>query len=151
MLRRVDSLSDEERAELERMTGKERVMHEADRRVAVIIGRRKRAFATVAMVVLAATSLLVLQPGGVNTTSEGEQVVAEAHEPAIVAPMDEPTFVVSDEPQGHEYVASKQVPSTRTRVETTEKSVDWVVPEVKCNSVCDADSVISEIWQFLSA
>ena len=138
------NLTEEQKARL--LAGRDEAMAEVDRRVASI--RRARRRRTVA---LTTTAVLAL---GVGTL--------------LLVPREQPTMVAE-----HRAPAAIDVLETNAETETTVEAVKAEVqptkpaverkarpsvkarrtpePVVMCNNQCDADSVISDIWKFLSA
>lgn len=144
-------LTDEERASLDLLTEKEAVMKAVDRRVGKIRrGRIVRGAGLAAtFVALAGVGIGLLAP---SHNTEGPSVAAlqtDAVEPtSIVPPAEEPmaTPVTATEP------VDKPQPAIRHNIAAkpqpaTAKNEQVVI----CNNSCDADSVIDEIWKFLTA
>lgn len=144
-------LTDEERASLDLMTEKEAVMQAVDRRVAKIRRGRivRSAGLAVTFVALAGVGIGLLAP---SHTPEGPSVAAlqtEAAAPAAVVPTAEEPMaapVTATEPAAtpqpaiRHNIAAKPQPATAKNEQV-----------VICNNSCDADSVIDEIWKFLTA
>ncbi len=144
-------LTDDERAALDQLTQKEAVMQAADRRVAKI--RRGRivrgAGLAVTFVALAGVGIGLLAP---SHTPEGPSVAAlqtEAAAPAAVVPTAEEPMsapVTATEPAATPQPAIKRHITAQPQTATA-KNEQVVI----CNNSCDADSVIDEIWKFLTA
>jgi hypothetical protein len=148
------TLSDSEVAELNRLTHRDEVMASAEQRARGIVRRRWSVVAAVAgLVVSGAVAIALLAPGQVSET-----LVAEAEVPEVVTTSPEP--LVEQQPEA----AAPVVPATaKQRVATVRPAaVQHVVeavavhtvededPVVMCNNQCEADSVINDIWKFLT-
>lgn len=154
---REGNASDEEIQQLERMTRRDEVFAAASRRAATILRRRAivRVAAAVAAVAVVGVGIGLLMP-----RSEAP-LLAEAKEMPEVQPPQ-----VADEPVAEENVEAAvaappatRLPIRKAPVRQAESAkpahVDVVrsseEPTVICNNQCDADSVIGDIWKFLTA
>ena len=149
---REGTLSDSELGELNRLTHRDEVMAAAERRAGVIVRRRRAVAFTVAGLLVAAGAVWTLLPLG----GGGTPMVAEAITPEAIVP---PTPVV-------ENVAPTVAPEVNNEVPTTHQTAEASVtraktprqevlapaeePVVICNNQCEADSVICDIWKFLT-
>lgn len=144
---RQGTLSDSELSELNRLTHRDEVMAQADRRATVIVRRRRTALFTVAGLLLAgATVFTILLP----QRSEAPLVAeAKVPEPVVttVETVEAPSLPVQPAvaPQ-----AQVQAPATirRSKPAVRQPQEEQIV---MCNNQCEADSVISDIWKFLTA
>lgn len=151
------NLSPEELAQLNRLSYKDETIAAAEHQARGIV--RRRTFRTVG---LAMAGAAVLGAGVWLLRPQGESVlVAERHEA--------PTAVEQQPVQPVETIADQQlapVPKAAPRRQAAKPVPAEAVPEtvvtpvneatddapvVMCNNQCDADSVISDIWKFLTA
>ncbi len=152
---REGTLSEAERAELERLTHKDEVTAAACRQATGIVRRR---------IALAVSVLMVGGAGvwAVLPQSQGETLVAETQTPVSVREsvpekkvdsilLPQTSTVTSDE--GHQVAdAGKEGQRVARRVTSITKPIakPKADPVVVCNNQCDADSVINDIKKFLS-
>ncbi|MBQ8703429.1 MAG: hypothetical protein IJ524_03510 [Bacteroidales bacterium] len=142
---REGSLSDSELAELNRLTGRDTLMDNACRRADGIIRRRRASLFTVAgLLVAGATTWTLLNPQHSEATMVAEAVVPEVVLPAAPEPAVEQAAQVKA--TEHKPVATTQ--PRRTDTQPLPAMADE--PVVVCNNQCEADSVISDIWKFLT-
>lgn len=144
-------LSDAEMETLNTLAHKDEVMDTASHRAAGIVRRRTALCGTVAMVCL-------MVGAGVWMTSPRQEtpLLAEAKAPEVlveptVTPLEEST--VAENPRVEE--KSRPVVTNPVAVKPADIEESLPVEEVKepvviCNNQCDADSVINDIWKFLS-
>lgn len=144
-------LSDAEMETLNALAHKDEVMDAASHRAAGIVRRRTALCGTVAMVCL-------MVGAGVWMTSPRQEtpLLAEAKAPEVlveptVTPLEEST--VAENPRVEE--KSRPVATNPVAVKPADIEESLPVEEVKepvviCNNQCDADSVINDIWKFLS-
>lgn len=144
-------LSDAEMKTLNALAHKDEVMDTASHRAAGIVRRRTALCGTVAMVCL-------MVGAGVWMTSPRQEtpLLAEAKAPEVlveptVTPLEEST--VAENPRVEE--KSRPVVTNPVAVKPADIEESLPVEEVKepvviCNNQCDADSVINDIWKFLS-
>lgn len=146
--RRAGTLTDDELAELNVLSRRDEVMADAERRADAVVRRRRNSvtiFSAIAAIGIGAALLTMPQNSEAPTTAMQTAPVAVEKAPTV-APTPaaeaqaEPVQVAAAKP-----AAAKRKPAT---VKTTAKSDE---PVVVCNSQCNADSVISDIWKFLSA
>ncbi len=148
------TLSQEELERLNQLTHKAEVLDAAEGRARTIIRRRTMrtvAFVCAGMAVLG-TGVWVMKP------TEETPLMAEVKNesrPEVV----ENVVVAEPEPVVHQMVAHK----VERKTERVQEPKDPVAvpeeialpqneePTVICNNQCDADSVISDIWKFLTA
>ena len=142
-------LSDAEMETLNALAHKDEVMDAASHRAAGIVRRRTALCGTVAMVCLMV---------GVWMTSPRQEtpLLAEAKAPEVlveptVTPLEEST--VAENPRVEE--KSRPIVTNPVAVKPADIEESLPVEEVKepvviCNNQCDADSVINDIWKFLS-
>lgn len=153
---REGTLSDAEMAELNTLTHRDEVIGAANHRAAGIIRRRimVRASLVVAAGLLVGGGVWLAQPRALEAP-----LLAEVQIPAsmtVPAPEEMPAM---DEPAKQEARPIVQV-RPQVRKQTHVQPEDIVVteapaddaddPVVMCNNRCDADSVINDIWKFLS-
>lgn len=144
---REGTLSDSELSELQRLSHRDEVMAAAGEKAHSIIRRRRQAgisFAAAALVVGAALWTLLPQH------REEAPLIAEttelpATEPATVEVVATPQHeaVAMAQPVPHKAPAAKHTATTATPAANDE-------PVVMCNNQCEADSVINDIWKFLT-
>jgi hypothetical protein len=145
--REAGTLTDEELEMLNRLTRRDEVVAGAERQAKVIVTRRRRTLAAcvAAFVVAGAVGLIFTQRHDtVPMMAQQEAVVEIPEEEDIMAP-------VEVEPQ---QTAAVNVEKTVAPAKADRKHVAKPTakdPVVMCNSQCDADSVISDIWKFLTA
>ena len=144
-------LSDAEMETLNALAHKDEVMNAASHRAAGIVRRRTALCGTVAMVCL-------MVGAGVWMTSPRQEtpLLAEAKAPEVlveptVTPLEEST--IAENPRVEE--KSRPIVTNPVAVKPADIEESLPVEEVKepvviCNNQCDADSVINDIWKFLS-
>lgn len=139
------TLTDEELDLLQRLTRRDEVVAGAERRAKAIVVRRRRAVAAcVALcLVVAATGILV--------TRHDEQVPQMAQQTVPVALPDEEPAISPVETLTLQTAAVSAEKSARPSARRQKAKSTAKEPVVMCNSQCDADSVISDIWKFLTA
>ena len=151
---REGTLSDAERDELNGLAHRDEVMAAAGERAHVILRRRRTVAFTVAGLLVAGGAIWTLLP------SERQQapILAETTVPEVVERVPEPTVeqVAPATMPTEEKVVAK-VTRRSTVAPSQVKPVDAVVkpeesddPVVMCNNQCEADSVINDIWKFLT-
>lgn len=144
-------LSDAEMETLNALAHKDEVMNAASHRAAGIVRRRTALCGTVAMVCL-------MVGAGVWMMSPKQEapLLAEAKVPEVLAePMVTPSAEssVAENPRVEEKI--RPVVTNPVAVKPADIEESLPVEEVKepvviCNNQCDADSVINDIWKFLS-
>ena len=150
--RAAGTLSGSDLEELNSLAGRDEVFAQADRRVAVI--RRTRRIRTTALLTIG-----ILTTGVVMLFALPRQektLMAEQRTPVQVLPMEVPNMETPDAVQAAVAVEPSQecavMQKTKERVVVRRKATTVKnEPMVVCNNSCDADSVISDIWKFLSA
>ncbi len=151
---REGTLSDAERDELNGLAHRDEVMAAAGERAHGILRRRRTVAFTVAGLLVAGGAIWTLLP------SERQQapILAETTVPEVVERVPEPTVeqVAPATMPTEEKVVAK-VTRRSTVAPSQVKPVDAVVkpeesddPVVMCNNQCEADSVINDIWKFLT-
>ena len=155
--RQAGTLTDSELEELNRLTHKDEVVAAAEQAATVIVRRRRLVTSSVALVAVAVAvfGITLLVP-------KNEMPLVAQQQPA-------PQPVVEDMPQSVEAPATPAVPTTPAASKHTTapkpavaqaqpaKSVPQAAethrtdPTVMCNNQCEADSVINDIWKFLTA
>ena len=140
---REGTLSDSELADLNRLTGRDEVLAAAEHRATGIIRRRRSVVFTVAGLMVVGLALWTLLP-----RQEGP-MVAEATVPVVTPtePVMEQT-APADTLIPVKAVPHKAVARPATVAQTIETAAEE--PVVVCNNQCEADSVISDIWKFLT-
>lgn len=141
--RQAGTLTEAEMEELNRLTHRDEVMAEANRRAGGIIRARRAGLAAFAAVVVVAAGVLLLQP------RQEAPLVAERQPVAVQQPEVQPETVVVESEAVAEPVQVAVVQPVRHKAHAPAPVKDDE-PVVMCNSQCDADSVISDIWKFLS-
>jgi hypothetical protein len=156
---REGTLSDEELAELNRLTGRDAVMAAAGQRADGIIRRRRTTLFTIAGLLVAGATVWTLLPLHRSSTPMiAEAVVPEAvviPEPAVeqlapttvIAKPTTPAKVATRRQAEHLASATDLRPATSDLRPATS---DLSTPVVVCNNQCEADSVINDIWKFLT-
>ena len=140
------TLTPGEQAELDRLTHKDEVLGEAFHKADGIVRRRQVRYLAMAM-----TGLVLLGAGVwmARPSQEAAPLVAERQAlPAAVAdeaPAPPPAQPTAARPANVAKPASKPVAPTQAAPHVEQQTV------VVCNTQCEADSVISDIWKFLSA
>ncbi len=146
LLRRhaAGALSDEEREELSRMCGRDEIFAAADLKVAAIRRRRHAgalAMAAAAVAAIGAVAVMAPQRGGETLVAEQQQPLPIAVETAVADVAPAASTAAEQQPRAA-VAASKPAHKVRHKAEE---------PVVMCNNECEADSVINDIWKFLSA
>lgn len=145
--REAGTLTDEELEMLNRLTRRDEVVAGAERQAKVIVTRRRRALAAcvATFVVAGAIGLLFTQRHEtVPMVAQNETVVEMPEEEDIMTPVE-----VEPQQTAALNVEKAVAPAKADRKHTTKPTAED--PVVMCNSQCDADSVISDIWKFLTA
>ena len=149
---REGTLSDSGLGELNRLTHRDEVMAAAERRAGGIVRRRRAVAFTVAGLLVAAGAVWTLLPlGGGATPMVAEAITPEAIvPPAPVVETVAPT--VAPEAKKEASVAHQAAVASVTRAKTPrqEALAPDEEPVVICNNQCEADSVINDIWKFLT-
>ena len=145
---REGTLSGSELDELNRLTHRDEVMAGAERRAAGIVRRRRAVVFTVAGLLLAGTAVWTLLP----MQRQQAPLVAEATVPEVI---DEPTVehlapAVPVEPAPSPAKTVRHHAAIRPATVATPLETESEEPVVVCNNQCEADSVISDIWKFLT-
>lgn len=137
----MNALNDEQKARA--LAERDAVMAEVDRRVGVIVRRRR--IVTTAMVTVG-----LLMAGGAMALwlpQSQQEPVLVAEQRVVVEPTPaEPTLA---EPETAPEAEIQKTTVEAVKVHRKAKPAK-AEPVVMCNNQCDADSVISEIWKFLS-
>lgn len=144
------TLSADELEQLNKLTHKDEVFAAANRRANGII-RRRTIGAIVSVVAVVGVGIGLLMPR--NETP----LIAEVQETPVV--FDEQPTTVEASPLPQQAITAptpvrakkKVTPVAETADNETIVIQDNVEPTVICNNQCDADSVINDIWKFLSA
>lgn len=148
--RAAGTLTDEELATLNTLTHRDEVVAGAERQAVAIRHKRQRVAAmAVALVAIVAVSVTLLMPRPepqliAKQATAVEQPVPEEIEATPVEAMPLQTASLDVEK-----VAS--VPSAAVKTQQQPKAKQNDEPVVMCNNKCDADSVINDIWKFLTA
>lgn len=145
--REAGTLTNEELEMLNRLTRRDEVVAGAEKRAAVIVGRRRRAVAAcvaVCVMVVAAGLLFTQRHDTAPMVAQQETVVEIPEEESIMTPVE-----VAPQQTAAVDVDKTVAPTKVDRKHTTKPTTED--PVVMCNSQCDADSVISDIWKFLTA
>ncbi len=155
---REGTISDSELADLNRLTHRDEVMERAGRQAAGIVHRRRTvAFTLAGLLVAGAATWTLLRP-----QSDSAPQVAEASMPELVAPLPEPTVeqvapsiqtVAPERTHMLRNTTTASAPSPNAAPPTPASShitSDSEEPVVMCNNQCVADSVINDIWKFLT-
>ena len=138
------NLTEEQKARL--LAGRDEAMAEVDRRVAGI--RRARRRRTVA---LTTTAVLALGVGTLLFVPKGQPtLVAEHRAPAAIA-VTADTAIAATTVETVQAEVQPEKPAVERNAPKAVKTHRITEPVVMCNNQCDADSVISDIWKFLSA
>lgn len=148
--RAAGTLTEEELATLNTLARRDEVMAGAERRASVIRHRRRSVMAmVVGMVVVVAAGLTLLMP-----RSE-EPLMAKQEAPAPQVVDDEVmTTPVEAMPMQTAAVSAEKTAAPAAAVQSRKqqpKTAKVGEPVVTCNNQCDADSVINDIWKFLTA
>lgn len=154
------TLTEGERADLERLAHKDEVLASANRRATAIVRRRVSVAASV--LILSVAGVWALMPGqseqmplvaqaDVEQQTESPAVVPETVVPEALPAAVEPQPLVAEARPA----AARRPKAQTAPVLPPEEVVAPVLeqpqdPVVMCNSQCDADSVISDIKKFLS-
>ena len=145
--RKAGTLTDEELEMLNRLTRRDEVVAGAEERAAVIVGRRRRAMAAcvaACMMVVAAGLLFTQRHDTAPMVAQQETVVEIPEEENIMTPVE-----VAPQQTAAVNVDKTAAPTKADRKHVAKPTAED--PVVMCNSQCDADSVISDIWKFLTA
>ena len=146
------TLSDDELATLNKLTHKDEVFAAADRQASGIVRRRRLRISVFALMAVAVggIGLILLQP-----TPEAPLVAQKNTEPVTetetimveeVAPQPEPADMT-------EPVSAVRHTRSTPKSQAPAHSAAAATPEpvVMCNNQAEADSVINDIWKFLTA
>ena len=140
---REGTLSEGEREELNRLTHRDEVMAAASERAHGIVFRRRIGIGL---------ATLVLVVGGAITWSQIPRTV----EAPLVAETTVPETISLPEPTVEQAISIDQAPPIVHTHQTKPKRIQATAttpieePVVICNNQCEADSVISDIWKFLT-
>lgn len=144
-------LSDAEMETLNALAHKDEVMDAASHRAAGIVRRRTALCGTVAMVcVMVGAGVWMMSP------KQEAPLLAEAKVPEVLAePMVTPSAKSSVAANPRVEEKNRPVATTSRSLKPADIEESLPVEEVKdpvviCNNQCDADSVINDIWKFLS-
>ena len=139
------TLSDSELAELHRLSGRDALMDAACRKADGIIRRRRASLFTVAGLLMAgAATWPLFIPQHSKSTLVAEAAMPEVMLPTAPEPVVEQTVPVKAFEQKP---AAKVLPRRTAMLPATTTDDE---PIVVCNNQCEADSVISDIWKFLT-
>lgn len=149
---RKGTLSASEREELNRLSHRDEVMQAASARAATIVARRRSVFfAIVGLVVVGAAAVWMLQPTAVQGPVVAEAVVEQplpSDTDVLTLPVEKEVEVaMTTHPEA---AMTERQRATRPTVRNSAQAAK-AQPVVVCNNQCEADSVISDIWKFLSA
>lgn len=154
--RQAGSLSDEELAALNRLTHRDEVIAAADRQAAGIVRRRRTRLSVAALVAVAVggAGLYLLQPTPEAPLVAQQQapVPAAVEEVTVETPALAPTPATAapKEPvAANRSTVAKSLPRPAEAATTAATAAEE--PVVMCNNQCEADSVINDIWKFLTA
>lgn len=146
--REAGTLTDGELEQLNALSRRDEVMADAERRADAIVRRRRNsvmAFSAIAAIGIGAALLMAPQP------DEAPQMAMQATPVAAEkAQMTEPAPAVEAQAEPVQMAATKPA-AAKHKPATVKTAAKNDEPVVVCNSQCDADSVISDIWKFLSA
>lgn len=142
---RNGTLTDEELSRLATISRRDEVLAEADRRADAIIRRRRASvmtFSAIAAIAVGAFFIVGLPKDetpqvAMQMPTTSVEKVPEAEPLPATEKTTEPVQVATAKPTVHS-------PKADAAVKNDE-------PVVMCNNQCDADSVISDIWKFLTA
>ena len=150
--RQTGTLTDSELEELNRLTHRDEVVDAAEKAAAGIVRRRRIATSAAAVIAIAVGTI-------------GISLLMPSHETPLVAqqqPSQQPV-VVEETPQTIEApaepLAAKPAATPKPAAKTIKDEIAPSAEEVKhaadptvvCNNQCEADSVINDIWKFLTA
>ncbi|MDY6371679.1 MAG: hypothetical protein SPL12_05200 [Bacteroidales bacterium] len=149
------TLTPGEQAELDRLTHKDEVLGEAFHKADGIVRRRQVRYLAMAMtgLVLLGAGVWMARPSQeAAPLVAGRQALpaavadeAPAPPPAQPTVAGEPVLVAAARPANVAKPAPKPVAPTQAAPHAEQQTV------VVCNTQCEADSVINNIWKFLSA
>lgn len=146
--RAAGTLTDNELTTLNALSGRDEVVAGAERRAVAIRHRRRRVAAMAAGVVaVMAVGLTLLMPRHEEPLMAKQEVPVQqvVDDEVMTAPVEAAPVQVAAVSTGETAAAvphkQKQQP----------KAAQAGEPVVTCNSQCDADSVINDIWKFLTA
>ena len=143
--RRSGELTDEELQQLGTLSRRDEVLAEAGRRADAIIRRRRGSVAAFSAIAAIAVGAFIVVG---HPKVEAPQVAMQAAPIEVETPSEaEPMPTAEKESEPVQMAAAK--PTARKHKATTAANVDE--PVVMCNNQCDADSVINDIWKFLTA
>ncbi|MBO7101643.1 MAG: hypothetical protein J6V98_06430 [Bacteroidales bacterium] len=140
---REGTLSDEERDELNRLTHRDTVMAAASQRARGIQHRTRLGIGFTVLVLVAGGAVWTLMPRTDKAPQMAE--VVTPMEVTVPEPVVEQQAVPEVQPQ-RQHVQKK---SARPLTAAPQRA-DEDEPVVICNNQCEADSVISDIWKFLT-
>lgn len=140
---REGTLSDEERDELNRLTHRDAVMAAASQRARGIQHRTRLGIGFAVMVLVAGGAVWTLMP----RTGKAPQMAEVVAPVEVVHP--EPVVEQQAMPEVQPQRPHVQKRSVRPR-DVAPRHAEVDEPVVVCNNQCEADSVISDIWKFLT-
>ena len=156
--RQAGTLTDSELEELNRLTHKDEVVAAAEQAATLIVRRRRLVTSSVALVAVAVAvfgitllvpkneMLLVAQQQPAPQPVEVEEMPQAVEAPAALAVPTTPAaskHTTAPNPAVAQAQPAKSVPQAAETHRTD--------PTVMCNNQCEADSVINDIWKFLTA
>ena len=141
--RQAGTISEEEITQLTTLSRRDETMAAAERRADGIIRTRRRLVSACAALVVVAVGTIAL-----FTMPQHEMPQLAQHQPEVAQPMEDPEVAIPVEAVA-EPIQVASVKPVHRKVKPAAPAVSDE-PVVMCNSQCDADSVISEIWKFLS-
>ena len=150
--RQTGTLTESELEELNQLTRKDETIAAAEKAATTIVRRRRIAASAVAVTLVAAGTI------GLSLLTQGHDTPMVARQQPALQPI-----VAEEIPQAVEThtepIAAKGTPkvtapaATPQRQTSTHQTVEarHNDPTVMCNNQCEADSVINDIWKFLTA
>ena len=150
--RQAGTLTDSELQELNRLTRKDEVVAAAEQAAVGIVRRRRLTVSAVALVavVVGTVGITMLMP-------RHEAPMVAQQQPIVTPTVTEPSVIPTEPTESlasitpAKAVAKKRDNTAAKPVRTTVKPASAAEPVVVCNNQCEADSVINDIWKFLSA
>lgn len=149
--RQAGTLSDSELQELNRLTHKDEVIAAAEQASAGIIRRRRLITSAVAVVAIAVgtVGIAMLMPKNEVPLVAQKQ---PAPQPIVVEQMPQTVEVPAETVIAKPAVVKKTTtPVAQADNVSHHEVAKKTDPTVMCNNQCEADSVISDIWKFLTA
>lgn len=151
--RTAGTLTDSELDELNRLTHKDEIVAAAERQAASIVRRRHVVVSVLAtFIVLAGTGTFLLLPRQqAPLVAQQQPVATPVNEEIVTSPVESPAQIAAVQSTPAMETIQKHDKEFKQTTKTVQKPTDNSSTVVICNNQCEADSVINDIWKFLTA